>query len=406
MINLKRIVLVFLGCFFFAAVNAQDKYTIDGSIMGKADGMKVYLVKESWPEVKIVDSTVIRENKFRLKGSVEVPALYSIRIDKTPKGERSSERNWLSSRFYLDNSDISYSGNVDSLPPFYYSFKNKSVPPVITGSATQDESVRFNQSRAPLSKKLAAANKEYLEKYHQPAMEGTFNEKLGLELGNKVSDLSNQLDQQKWNYIKDNPTSVIAYDQASYYLNDMFISLTIPQIEELVENVRKGWDGTPNMEALEKAAAKAKTVALGTKYKDFELMTPEGNKVMLSKYIPEGKIVMLEFWASWCGPCRAEIPHLRELNETRSDQFSIVSISLDENEKEWRKAMADEKMTWTQLVDFKGFEGEIAQAYNILGIPHSILLDEEGRVIKIGLRGAFLDIELDKLKKSWNNLKI
>ncbi len=396
----KSTLLLMIGCFFFLGVNAQAKYTINGSIAGKADGMKVYLVKESWPEILIVDSTVIKKNRFQLKGSVKIPSVYSIRIDKTPKGEKSSERNWLSSKFYLDNSKISYSGNVDSLPPFYYSFKNKTVAPIITGSATQDESVRFNESRRPLSRELAAANKEYLEKYHQPAMEGTFNEKLGLELGSKVTDLSGQLEQHKWNYIRDNPTSVIAYDQASYYLNDMFISLTIPQIDELVENVRKGWEGTANMKALEKAAAKAKTVALGTKYKDFELTTPEGNKVMLSKYIPKGKIVMLEFWASWCGPCRAEIPHLRELNETKSDLFSIVSISLDENEKEWRKAMTDEKMTWTQLVDFKGFEGEIAQAYNILGIPHSILLDEEGRVIKIGLRGAFLDIELNKLKKS------
>lgn len=400
MMKFKSTLLLIIGCFFFAAVNAQGKYTINGSIDGKADGMKVYLIRESWPDVKVVDSTVIKNNTFKLKGSVEVPALYAIRIDKTPKGERSSERNWLSSRFYLDNSNISYSGHVDSLPPFYYSFKNKTVSPVITGSATQDELIRYNESRATLSRELAAINKEYLEKYHQPAMEGTFNEKIGLELGSKVSDLSAQLEQQKWNYIKDNPTSVIAYDQASYYLNDMFISLTIPQIGELVENVRKGWDGTPNMDELEKAAAKAKTVALGTKYKDFELTTPDGSKVMLSKYIPKGKIVMLEFWASWCGPCRAEIPHLRELNETRSDLFSIVSISLDENEKEWRKAMADEKMNWTQLVDFNGFEGEIAQSYNILGIPHSILLDEEGRVIKIGLRGAFLDIELNKLKKS------
>jgi thiol-disulfide isomerase/thioredoxin len=389
-----------LGCFFFAGVNAQGKYTINGKISGPANGMKVYLVKESWPEIKIVDSTFIQKNNFQFKGGVKVPSLFSIRIDKTPKGEKSSERNWLSSRFYLENSTISYSGHVDSLPPFYYSYKNRPVPPVIKGSATQDELVRFNESRSSLSKELAATNKDYLEKYHQPAMEGKFNDQIGLELGGKVNELSEKLDQQKWKYIKDNPKSVIAYDQASYYLNDMFISLTIPQIDELVKNVRKGWSGTPQMAALEKAAAKAKTVALGTKYKDFELTTNEGNKVMLSKYIPKGKIVMLEFWASWCGPCRAEIPHLRELNETRSDQFGIVSISLDENEKDWRKAMADEKMTWTQLVDFKGFEGEIAQAYNILGIPHSILLDEEGRVIKIGLRGAFLDIELNKLKKS------
>ena len=400
MIKYKKIALIVLGCFLFAGVNAQGKYTINGLISGPANGMKVYLVKESWPEIKIVDSTVIQKNNFQFKGGVKVPSLFSIRIDKTPKGEKSSERNWLSSRFYLENSTITYSGHVDSLPPFYYSYKNRPVPPVIKGSATQDELVRFNESRSSLSKELAATNKEYLEKYHQPAMEGKFNDQIGLELGGKVNELSEKLDQQKWKYIKDNPKSVIAYDQASYYLNDMFISLTIPQIDELVKNVRKGWHGTPQMAALEKAAAKAKTVALGTKYKDFELTTNEGNKVMLSKYIPKGKIVMLEFWASWCGPCRAEIPHLRELNETRSDLFSIVSISLDENEKDWRKAMADEKMNWTQLVDFKGFEGEIAQAYNILGIPHSILLDEEGRVIKIGLRGAFLDIELNKLKKS------
>lgn len=367
--SLKRILLVFLSCFFFAAVSAQGKYTINGSIDGKANGMKVYLVNESWPEAKVVDSTVIRKNKFRLKGSVEVPAVYAIRIDKTPKGEKSSQRNWLSSRFYLDNSNITYSGHVDSLPPFYYSFKNITVSPVIKGSATQDESVKFNEERA----KFAKMNQ-------------------GKEQENKSDDFT-------WNYIKSNPSSVISYDQAYYILNGMSANMTVPEIDELISMIKKGWKGTPQLTILENLSEKAKSVALGTMIKDFELINQKGEKVLLSDYIPKGKIVMLEFWASWCGPCRGEIPHLKELNKNRADLFSIVSISLDDNEKEWKKALDDEKMAWPQLVDYKAVEGEIARAYNIMAIPYSIILDGEGRIMKIGLRGDSLDAFLDKLEK-------
>ena len=369
MIPSKRTFLLILGCFFFAAVNAQGKYTINGSIAGKANGMKVYLVKESLPEAKVVDSTVIKDNRFKMKGSVKVPSLYSIRIDKTPKGEKSSQRNWLSSRFYLDNSVISYSGDVDSLPPFYYSFKNITVAPVIKGSATQDESVKFNEERAKFAK---------------------------INNGKKSENISNDF---TWNYIKSNPSSVISYDQAFYLLNGMYANMTVSEIDGLISMIRKGWAGTPQLTRLENLAEKAKAVALGTAIKDFKLTNEKGEQILLSEYIPKGKIVMLEFWASWCGPCRGEIPHLKELNKTRSNLFSIISISLDDNEKEWRKALEFEKMDWPQLVDYNGVGGQIAQAYNIMAIPYSIILDGEGRIMKIGLRGDSLDAFLNKLEK-------
>ncbi len=366
---MKRIVLIFLGCFFFAAVNAQKNYTINGSIAGKSNGMKVYLVEESWPKSKVVDSSVIKNNTFKLKGSVEIPALYAIRIDKTPKGERSNEKNWLNSRFYLDNSTISYSGHVDSLPPFYYSFRNKTVSPVIKGSATQDESVKFNEERVRLTE------------------------------SNQKNNAGTNSSNYTINYIKQNPSSVISYDQAFYLLNGRTANMTVSEIEELISVIKEGWAGTPRLTRLENIAEKAKSVALGSMIKNFELINQKGDKVLLTDYVPKGKIVMLEFWASWCGPCRGEIPHLKQLNETRSDLFSIVSISLDDNEKEWRKALDDEKMDWPQLVDFNGVEGKIAKAYNIMAIPYSIILDREGRIMKIGLRGDSLDAFLDKIEK-------
>lgn len=394
---MKNIFFTILLLPILSYAQKQNNFTINGKISGKADGMKVYLIQETWPEIKTVDSTLIKNGSFTFKGNVEVPVLYSIRIDKTPKGEVTSARNWLSSRFYLENSLISYSGNIDSLPAYYYDYRKKNVSPVITGSATQDEMVSYNKSRAKLSSELSLLDKEYTEKYHIPSMKGEFNSEIGIDLARRINKLGSRLDEIKWEYITNNPKSVVAYDQASYYLLGMSVDIDTNKINDLVSIIRKGWNGTPNMEAFEKNAEKAKENAIGLHYKDFELTTAGGERVLLSKFVPKGKIVMLEFWASWCGPCRAEIPHLKYLNETKSDLFSIVSISLDEKDADWRKAMKDEGMVWTQLSDPHGFEGEIAQAYNITGIPMSLVLDEDGRVMKVGLRGAFLDAYLEDL---------
>lgn len=395
---MKSFFLLIISTTLALAAQAQKGFTINGKIDGKADGMKVYLRTPGWTEPpKTVDSAIIKNGRFTLKGAVAVPAQHILVIDRTPKGEKSSEKNWLATLFYLENSPITYAGHIDSLPTYYYNSKRVAKPPVIKGSATEDESAAFKASLTPLRKALGEVDKEYLEVYHKPALEGKFNTKEGMELAKKETALNKEVEAIKWKYIADHPKSVVAYDQAMNYFMGMFVELTVPQIDSLVALVAKGWAGTPQMEKITAAAEKAKHTAIGTKYQDFELVTTEGKKVMLSQYVPKGKYVMLEFWASWCGPCRGEIPHLREVNKHKAENFELVSISLDDSEADWKKAMEEEAMVWTQLADLKGFEAEIAKAYNIMGIPFSLLLDKEGHIIEVNVRGARLDVALENL---------
>lgn len=391
---MKKLFSAALILFMSSGLFAQTGYTVAGNITGVTEGMKVYMTSfGDKPVVK--DSGIIKDGKFNLKGKLTVPVLVQLSIDKTPPGEASNQRYWTMSRFYLENSPITYSGDIATLPPFYYKPDTAQKPAIIIGSKTQNESVKYTEGNKEQRQLMSKLNDTILKVYHQPAMKGIFNTAEGLVYARQLNKLGAESYDYTMNYIRNNPSSVIAYDQATYMLAGYSQNLTIDDMMELKKIITKGWAGTENMKLFEKNFEQGRKTALGLKYQDFTFTTPAGKKVKLNKYIPKGKIVMLEFWASWCGPCRGEIPHLKHLNETKSDVFSIVSISLDEKEADWKKAMKDEGMIWTQLNDPKGFEGDIAKAYNIYGIPYSIILDKTGRIMKIGLRGIFLDAYIE-----------
>ncbi|MBO9633432.1 MAG: AhpC/TSA family protein, partial [Chitinophagaceae bacterium] len=312
------------------ALHAQQKtYTLTGKIAGKSDGMKVYLARYDWESQAYFDSSVIRKGKFVMKGRMDVPRLIRLIIDRTPKGQVRSEKNWVQSSFYLENSNIGFSAHIDSMPSYYYNPKKITADPVIAGSRTQDESNALKATMAPLKKELRVLDEEYLKVYHRPAIEGKFNTKEGVELSRKMNAVSDSLDNMKWDYIRQHPASKISYDLAMDMLKGMYVTLTLPRLNELERLVRKGWDGTKQMQQLQEAVTASKRTAIGERYLDFSFYKPDGQKVMLSELMPKGKYVLLEFWASWCGPCRGEIPHLREANKNKKDNFEIISISLD-----------------------------------------------------------------------------
>ena len=132
---------------------------------------------------------------------------------------------------------------------------------------------------------------------------------------------------------------------------------------------------------------------------DFTLKTPEGNDWKLSSL--RGKVVLVDFWASWCLPCRASIPHLKELYAQYNPAgLEIVSVSIDARTEAWKKAVGQEKMAWPQVLDsYKGTGdySDMALAYGIKMIPWSVLLDKEGKVLAINPAPQEIDKELKKV---------
>ena len=130
---------------------------------------------------------------------------------------------------------------------------------------------------------------------------------------------------------------------------------------------------------------KMKATAVGQKFTDFEMETPDGKPVKLSDYVGKGKVVLIDFWASWCGWCRAEFPVLKEVYAKYKDQnFELLGIAVNDDREKTLKAMKEDGVTWPQILN----TGKVAmEAYGIAGIPEIILFAPDGKILARGLRG-------------------
>jgi len=159
-----------------------------------------------------------------------------------------------------------------------------------------------------------------------------------------------------------------------------------PQLIKFADEIKDKYPGNEAVQSFIKKMMAIKPVSVGQKAPDFQLPTPDGKMVKLSDM--KGKYVLLDFWASWCAPCRAENPNVvKRYNEFKDKGFSIISVSLDDNKQAWEKAIKDDKLAWTHVSELKKWDGKVTETYKVDGIPASFLLDPDGKIVAKNLRG-------------------
>ena len=199
-------------------------------------------------------------------------------------------------------------------------------------------------------------------------------------------------------YVKDNPESSVA---AFITASELMHSVDYADLSSIAEGFKTHQPNSLYTQQILDKAEKMKTVALGAVAPDFTQADVDGNPITLSSL--KGKYVLLDFWASWCKPCRQENPNVvRMYNKYKGKNFEILGISLDQPGKKqrWLDAIEADGIEWLQVSDLKGWRNEVAQLYDVTSIPRTFLLDPEGKIIAKDLRGSEL---LEKMAELFPN---
>jgi len=349
---------------------AQENYTVHVVAPALANGANVFLIKVVQNKA-VRDSVIAKNGIVDFKGSIPEPTKAAIRVEADGKITDIIQ-------FYLEAGNLQIK-SADSL------HKGE-----VVNSGLNKDAVAYNKQISPFLQgifmvKMTAAKMSKDSLAGEPGKALIARQKL----------LIDSIHEIQLKFIKSHPASFLSLEMLRQYAG---IYIDVREITPMFNKLSKKLQSYPTGVAFAQALAKAEVIKIGNRAPMFVTATPAGDSLSLKQVLAQSKWVLVDFWASWCKPCRAENPNVVKAYEQYHEKgFNIISISLDKAAAPWKDAIEKDNMPWFHGSSLKGSEDATALAYQVGAIPDNFLLDANGVIVARGLRGTALEEKLQEL---------
>ncbi len=364
----KVIAASLLAAFFIGCNTTPDGFTINGSIEGQvAEGTSVYLRKSNEGNKLVdVDTVEFKEGGFSFTGVQDKPELYYVFIDNV----------YGSIPVVVENDVIDIKAKKDSL-----------MFAKVKGTVQNDLFTDYVETSREFASRAQTMNRDM-----QNAA-STRDTAVMNSIREEYFELREEAKEMEVNFIRENPHGLIS----ALIISKAQITKSLPeeQIEELYELLSPEIKETSVGVSIKNKLDTSSNTSIGAKAPNFSAPTPSGEELALNDVL--GKATILDFWAAWCKPCRAENPNVvRIYNKYKEQGLSILGVSLDRRAEDWKKAIADDGLEWHHVSNVRYFD-EIAELYNVTAIPATFILDENGVIVAKNLRGPALEAKISEM---------
>lgn len=338
----------------------EKGYRIEGEAFAGLEGKTVYLqVQDQERKFVSIDSALVTNGAFGLKGSQDSAVIAMLAFPEL------QDRSVRPVNVVLQDGKIRV--KIDTVSS-------------VAGTPLNDSL----QQIASVNTAASTRMQEIRSRYKAMQEAGKMTPEVEEQIGREYDILSEEVNAKNLQFVEANKTNVVG----AYILARNLNNFSEEQMNGIMQGAAPAFRNSMYGQAAGQYLAGLKRGSVGAMYTNITMPDPEGKEISLSDFVGKGKYVLIDFWASWCGPCRQEMPAVvAAYNEYKDKGFEVVGISFDNNLEAWKKGIQDLNITWPQMSDLKGWQCAASEVYAIRSIPQTLLLDPEGKIIAKNIRG-------------------
>ncbi len=348
---------------------AQVNYKVTGELPESFNGCKMYISLVDGGTVVAVDSAVVSNGKFTMSGKMDAPVIGQISAT-TADGKKHA------ATIVIEDTPAMVSFADDKL--------------AVRGGR-RNQALSF--FRTNIEKIMQIPNGEALVKEYR---DSTTTKERRDEIIKLFNETETKFADAAKKFVNENTDNIVG----AYVFTNIYSNYEPNELDALMAQAGDEFKNDAIVKRIVEVLEKGKLRTVGRKYTDFAQPDKNGNIHHLSEYVSKSKYLLVDFWASWCGPCRAEMPNVKAAYEKyHAKGFEVLGVSLDNNKDKWLNAIETLGLPWQHLSDLKGWQCEASSIYGVQGIPCTMLIAQDGTIVATDLRGEELEKKLAELLK-------